>query len=482
MADQTYVTTSIPLFGRRKILIAEQEITRANVVTVMSEVLKTHVLNYKEENYLYWYRKGKQPILDKEKVVRPEINNMVVENHAAEIVAFKNGYFLAAPACYRPKKGRKTGVETKVIELNEYLYLSGKHDADNEVVDWFHTVGVGCLLVEPDEDTYVSVNALDPRYAAVAYYNNPKKTPALGFRVAQVGENIVYEVYTNEKIFRISGGNANQTYQNGTFNINSNSKVEEEVNRIGLIPMVEYRYNSADMGAFESVISLLDAINNAQSNRMDAVQQFVNSLLVFYNCTLGEDEEGNPITVDYIREVGAVFLKSVGENKADIKELSSQLNQTDQQVMVNYLYDQVLRIVGMPTTTKGGTSTSDTGTAVLLRDGWEHADACARNTEDLFKKSNRQFDKIFLRILEKSRRFKINTEDFELHFPRTETMNLYTKTQAALNLKTLGFSPELVLAKSGISNDAVTDVANSQPYMERAYTETEGNTNGNEAE
>lgn len=455
------------LFGRRKILIPNQRITKENIITIMKGVLATHTLNFKEEDYLYWYRRGKQPILDKEKLVREDINNKVVENHAAEIVSFKNGYFLAQAANYRPRKGKES-VKNKVLELNEYLYLSGKHDADNELVDWFHTVGVACLYVEPDEDTFVSAVALDPRYSAVAYFNNPKKSKALGFHIAQIGENIAYEVFTEEYKFTIQGGSADATY-GGMFDIADDATVSVEKNRIGLIPMVEYRYNNADMGAFESVVGMLDAINNVQSNRIDAIQQFVNSLLVFYNCTLGTDEKGNPITPEYIREVGAVFLKSVGENKADLKELSSQLNQTDQQVLANNMYEQVLRICGMPSTTKGGTSTSDTGAAVLLRDGWQNADACARNTEDLFKKSNKEFDKIFLKILANTRQFTINTEDYELHFPRTETMNLLSKAEGAVLLKQLGLSPELVLAKSGISNDPVTDVATSEPYISRAF-------------
>ena len=39
-----------------------------------------------EMDYLYWYRRGDQPVLSRTKTVRPEINNKVVENHASEIV------------------------------------------------------------------------------------------------------------------------------------------------------------------------------------------------------------------------------------------------------------------------------------------------------------------------------------------------------------------------------------------------------------
>ena len=224
------------------------------------------------------------------------------------------------------------------------------------------------------------------------------------------------------------------------------------------------------MGAFETVIPLLDSINNVQSNRIDGIEQFIQSLMVFYNCQLGDDKQGNPITPAYIREAGAIFLKSIGQDKADLKILSEQLDQTQTQVLVDYLYQQVLTICGMPSTTKGGTSTSDTGAAVLYRDGWYQADTVARNTEDLFKESNRRFDAVFIKILNQKTDLNVVLSDFELKFVRNETANILVTTQAAMNLKELGFSPELAFAKSGLSNDPVADVANSQKYIEEKWS------------
>ena len=80
--------------GRRKIYLTTEDITRENVVSVVNSLLSAHTENMLAEDYLYWYRRGMQPILGRTKQVRPEINNKMVENHAAEIVAFKNGYFL----------------------------------------------------------------------------------------------------------------------------------------------------------------------------------------------------------------------------------------------------------------------------------------------------------------------------------------------------------------------------------------------------
>ena len=56
-----------------------------------------------------------------------------------------------------------------------------------------------------------------------------------------------------------------------------------------------------------------------------------------------------------------------------------------------------------------------------------------------------------------------------MQFVRNETANILVKTQAALNLKELGFSPELAFAKSGVSNDPIADVENSRKYIDAKW-------------
>ena len=163
------------------------------------------------------------------------------------------------------------------------------------------------------------------------------------------------------------------------------------------------------------------------------------------------------------------MLKSVGENKADFKILSEQLDQQQTQVLVDYMYEQVLRICAMPTTTKGGRSTSDTGAAVLARDGWFQASAAARNTEDLFKKSNRQFDRIIVDILKRKNILDISLNDFDLEISREETANIQSKAQAFQTLMSAEFHPELAAKKSGVSNDPAADIKMSEQYLKMIW-------------
>ena len=59
------------LFGRLDIYASSDEITPENVITELNTALPYHVQNLLQEDYLYWYRRNVQPILNRTKKVRP---------------------------------------------------------------------------------------------------------------------------------------------------------------------------------------------------------------------------------------------------------------------------------------------------------------------------------------------------------------------------------------------------------------------------
>ena len=68
------------LYGRRVIYTDYSEITEKNLLSVLEKALSTHGKNRGEIQYLYDYYKGKQPIRNRTKEIRPEINNKIVVN------------------------------------------------------------------------------------------------------------------------------------------------------------------------------------------------------------------------------------------------------------------------------------------------------------------------------------------------------------------------------------------------------------------
>jgi SPP1 family phage portal protein len=456
------------MYGRLDIYSTYDDIAEDRLVTELNSALVYHIKNMLQEEFLYWYTRGVQPILNRHKEVREDILNIVQVNTAAEIVDFKNGYFITQPCSY---VGRRKGVQTKLKRLNEFLFRSGKQEVDNKVADWFHRVGKGVLFVEPNDDPDVPFKtyALDPRSAFVVYSLKPGNKPIMGVNFVTTEDgNALFDVFTETMVYHLSGGFKGKmiTPMKGHDFLATAVKIESsEPNVLGRIPIIEYRYNSINTSAFELAIPLLDEISNIYSNACDGIEQFIQTLAIAVNCEFPEDT-----TLTDIRKAGMISLRSVGENKADFKVLTEQLDQSQTKTLIDSMYDEVLRICAMPSRSEGRSSTYDTtGAAVLANFGYYQADAAARNTEDLFKESNRQFDRIIVEILKRKGLLDINLNDFELNFVRNETANVQSKAQAFQTLMSAGMHPELAAAKSGISSDPVKDMKMSEKWLEMVW-------------
>lgn len=472
------------LYGRLDIYSTYDDINEENLVPELNSALVFHVKNLIEEDYLYWYTRGVQPILNRTKEVREDILNKVQVNTATEIVDFKNGYFLTQPCSY---VSRRKGVQTKLKKLNEYTYRSGKAEADNKTTDWFHRVGKGVQYIEPNNDPDVPFRtyALDPRSAFVVYSLRPGNKPVMGVNFVTQNGVAMFDVFTERTVYHLKGvtiGKMITTEVNKDFVVTATEIVSSEPNTLGYIPIIEYRYNSVNTSAFELAIPLLDEISNLTSNACDGVEQFIQSLAIAVNCEFPENT-----TITDIRKAGMIALRSIGENKADFKVLSEQLDQTQTKTLTDSLYDEVLRICAMPSRSSGQSTYNSTGASVLANFGWYQADAAARNTEDLFKESNRKFDRIVVEILRRKGLLDINLNDFELNFVRNETANVQSKAQAFQTLMAAGMHPELAAAKSGISSDPVKDMKMSEPYIKMVWGDPtnvveEEQTNGGKGE
>lgn len=459
------------LHGRMPILTSIERFDpddEAFIIQEANTALDIHNANNLSMDYLYWYRRGMTPVENKTKEIRPEVNNKINVNLADMVTTFKNGYFCTDHLFYIARNDEEK-TSDNVDQLNEYLYRSGKQLADNKVIDWFHTVGKADLFVKANDDPEIPflAYALDPRCAFVAKSLDPSGRPVYGGYVVKKGDNIELSLWDDTNVYTLGGTKSAKTATPiPEYEYTVTSVLDVQPNPLGRVPIIEYYYNSLMMSAFEAAIPLIDATSFLQSDRLDAVDQAVQSLLVFYNCELGDDENGDPITPSYVRAAGALFLKSIGENKADLKEIVTNLDQSQSQVFIDNLYEQILSVCAMPFTgANRGYSNAASGTAQFARDGWYQADCAARNTEDLFRESNAYFDEIILHILREKNILDVKATDIYLQFPKNETVNVQSKSQAFQTLLAAGMHPELAAAKSGISNDPVSDMKMSAPYL-----------------
>lgn len=442
------------MYGRRVITTDAIEINDSNVVAELEKAMFTHILNRAEIDYLWEYYRGKQPILRRVKEVRPEICNKIVENRANEIVSFKVGYLCGEPIQYVCRNADDM-VSQAISVLNEMMFSENKASQDKEIVEWQMICGTAYRLVLPDEvldedDAPFELFTLDPRDTFIIRSNEVGNKPLLGVKYStdEFGQN-TFSVYSKNRFWKIKDGKI----------------LESKAHSLGMVNIFEYPANNARLGAFEIVLPLLDAINTVASNRLDGVEQFVQAFIKFINCDISAED------FKELKELGGIKVKSVDGANADVDMITNELNQTQIQTLVDYMYQTVLTICGMPNR-NGGSSTSDTGSAVLLRDGWSLAEARAKDSELMFKRAEQQMLKLILKICRDSKGVPtelnaLRLKDIALQFTRRNYEAIQSKSQVLVSmLQQSKIHPRLAFESSGLFIDPERAYSISMEYHE----------------
>ena len=457
-------------YGREPIYTDVTAVTAENLLDVLQEAFKVHTLNRPDIAYLYNYYKGKQPILERTKEFRKDICNVVVENHANEIVSFKTGYLMSNAIQYVSRNSDARIVDA-VDALNKYMQAASKASCDRVLAEWFAICGVAYRIVLKRDDAEggdvnpIMAYNLDPRNTFVVYSSGVGHEPMLGVSYIQHGDgSLILSCYTKTEYFKVG--------YPATVGLNGVGAIQERTEHIlGDIPIIEYLQNPARLGAFETVLTQLDALNIISSNRLDGVEQFIQSILVTKGIDLIDDSGEKIDLYAQLREMLGLNLPADG----DAKYLTQELNQTQTQTLVDYLYQSVLVACGMPNR-NGGSSTSDTGTAVTMRDGWADAEARAKDTEQMFEPSERRFLGIVLRILDATRHITLSNDDISIVFTRRNYENMQNKVQVFATLRAIeSFPPLLAYEISGITPDPTRGWLMEQEYaasQERKKLET----------
>ena len=448
------------LKGRREIFTDVKEITKQNISKVLADAFEIHLLNVTEIKYLQEYERGVQPILNRIKEVRPEINNKIVENHAAEITAFKVGYVFGAPITFVQRASVDIGDSSgdkddkKLAILNEMMFEEGKTAQDQVLGKDISVCGVGYRIVLPkkvkDGISAFNILRLNPTNAFVVKYNDIFKKPALGVSYVQLSDDS-YRVgaYTDKAYFELEGDD-----------LASLKVVKTDANRIGLQPIIEYKNDDERMGCFERVISLLDALNEATSDRLNGLSQFVQSILWMNNCEIDSDQ------MEQLKDKLGLLTKSEPGNPASVEYLTATLDQAQTQTLIDYLYEQILQIAGVPG--REQSTGGNTGQAIMLSNGWQIAETHARSVEQTFTESEREMLKVVLKILsltETSEVADLKLSDIDVKFSRNRTDSLLVKTQGLMNQLQAGIHPLIAITNCGLYSDPQSVWNDSKPYL-----------------
>lgn len=458
-------------YGRKKLTTSYQKenLNKDVVKRILLDVLPEHELNSKAIHELDLYRLGKQDILQKTKMVRPEINNVVVENYAYSIVDFKTNYVHGNPLTYiQNDEARIESVEI----LNRYMDILGKQALDKTLGQHRFSFGTGHRIVLPSksinkDSVPFEIFNLDGRNTACVYSTHFREDKILGFTYYDFKEQETdkyyreYTVYTDNKVY-VYRTPTYKSFVSIDYNTLDLEFVEEASHIVGRIPILEYKLNDDRFGLIELIKSQQDALNKITSNELDDIDQFIQSLIVFINTKLSTEGKKT------LSSDGVVEIRSDKNLPADIKMLSQASDHSQLKLLYERIHKAMMNVAGVPIISDRNIG-GDTGQARLVGDGWTMADERAKSDEFTFERGERELLDIVLSICHKRGVLKdLTLQSIQVKFNRNRTYNLQTKVQALQGLLSTGIvAPDDALRTSELFANYIEVYQKGQVYAQQ---------------
>lgn len=447
-------------YGRKIAYADAEEVNESNILDILGSCIGVFNTNKAVFKYLWNYKNGDQPIRYRQKVVRDDINNPIVENHAWEIVQFKNAQTFGEPIqCVSTKKD--DSINESVDRFNSYCQNAGKHTKDISSGEWTSATGTGFKAVQrTNKEIPFRITVPTPLNTFIIYSRQTEEPLLAVQELKNLDGERYFLCFSETHEFRV------QNSKLMTLIDTNGNEVKSKLHAFGGIPIVEYPNNQDRISDIELVIDILDAINNMQSNRMDAIEQFVQSWVKFVNCEVDRESFIN------MKMMGALVVKSNNgaENKADVDIMSQELNQTESQVAKDDLWNNALSISAIPN--KQGNTGGDTQGAVELRNGWDFSKQRAKLKDPYIKDSEKRLNAVILNIIRQTKGDKecnFGVMDYDVQINHSPTDNMQVKSQVLQLLLSSGIHPLVAIKVCGLWGDAEKVYLLSKPYLDILY-------------
>ena len=245
--------------------------------TKITNQILNDVIEYNEKykdryKHLELYYLGKHDIFSRTKEDNGAKNNKVMINHAKYITDTNVGYLLGNPVDYQV--GKDTGYDIQPI-LDAYKKQT-INDLDTEIAKDVSIFGLQYEYVYANENAEPKSCEIDNKNAIIVYDDSVEHNKLFGliYRPIHKGETFKYWeiIYLDDKIKR--------TYK--SFSKSLQQVGQDEPHAFGKVPLICYKNNPEFLGDFEPVISLIDAYNLLQSDRVNDKEQLVDAILCMY--------------------------------------------------------------------------------------------------------------------------------------------------------------------------------------------------------
>lgn len=244
-------------------------------------------------------------------------NNKVMINHAKYITDTNVGYLLGNPVDYQVGKDDNGNYLYDIQPVLDAYKKQTINDLDTELAKDISIFGYQYEYVYTNEDAEPCSCEIDNENAIIVYDDTVehKKLFGLIYRPIFNGEKLDhYEIIYLDKEKEIHYESNDKTL----------SKIgEEKVHSFGDVPLICYKNNPEFLGDFEPVISLIDAYNLLQSDRVNDKEQLVDAILCLYGMDF-DVEQADQLKISRMlanipADARAEYLvKTLNESQVDI--------------------------------------------------------------------------------------------------------------------------------------------------------------------
>lgn len=225
------------------------------------------------------YYKGRHRILDRLK--DPDLSNYrIVVNHCKRIVDINAGALFNQPVQYQADEDVDI---TPILEEYNKQTIERLDLANGKKVGIYGKSYEYIYAKEVDGEISIISTLLDPKYSFIKYDSSIERNKLYG-----VFWSVDDEAKTEEwTIVDDSEINIYLVDKKGTITLDTERSTPH---LFGRIPMIEYFNNDEKQGDFEQAISLNDALNVLQSDRINDKEQLVAAILAIYGANVDDED------------------------------------------------------------------------------------------------------------------------------------------------------------------------------------------------
>ncbi len=399
---------------------------------ILSKLIARHQSEQGRLTMLKNYYDGNHKIKERQRLSSSASNNRLVCNHAKYIVDMIKSYLVGNPVSY----ACSAGYDIEAVK-NCYLVQDIAH-TDCELEKQMSIYGRSYEMIFANEKSEPRSVCLSPMNTFVVYGTSVDENPLFGvhyykrFDINGKSVGVSCIVCDKEKFY---------TFENETDSFNNMKLVSNTQHYFGDVPILEYRNNEEMQGDFEQLISLIDAYNVLQSDRVNDKEQFVDAFLFLTGIDI-DSEQAKQLKEERIL---------MGYDGAEAKYLSKVMSENDIKVLRDNLKQDIHRFSMVPDLSDEYFGGNISGVAIKYKlMGFEQH---IRNKERYFSKILKKRFEIYNRFLTLRGSMKyVPVHRVDIVFTRNMPVNELEISQMINNLSGIATSETLLSQLSFITD------------------------------